>query len=360
MGIIYFAVMIGVLVFIHELGHFLAARLFGVGVTEFSVGFGPRITGFQRGGTDFVICALPLGGYVAMAQTPEEAGEEKALHAAGLWPRAAIAFAGPLFSLLFAVPCYLLVGLGMSTTPAPIVAHMSAEDSPAAVAGLQVGDEITAINGAPIHYWHELRGAIAQGGDAIEVTVQREGATQVFKVKPKHVGGHGPVIGVSHVPRDADGQPLAEQITTRDFPLAERIPHALTTSVMEPLLVSKRVISSLTGMVTGAVSTKQLGGPIMIFNVASDAGRAGWQRFLVLMAVITINLGLINLLPIPVLDGGRLVLILIEAIQRRPLSLRTQQISAMVGMAMVLALMVLAFKNDIERYWQDFASWLGA
>jgi len=122
--------------------------------------------------------------------------------------------------------------------------------------------------------------------------------------------------------------------------------------------VSNGVGTALTGMVTGQVATKQRGGPIMIFDAAGDAGREGWTRFLLLMGVITVNLGLINLLPIPILDGGRLILIGVEAVQRRPLSMRTQQLTSMVGMAMVVALMVLAFKNDIERYWDRFAGWL--
>lgn len=139
----------------------------------------------------------------------------------------------------------------------------------------------------------------------------------------------------------------------RDFAWGDRLPWTLHYALTEPFVVSGRVLSTLGGFATGSTSSSELGGPIMIFEVSGQAGSQGWRTFLVLMAVISVNLALINMLPIPILDGGRLVLLAVEAIQRKPLSARTQQITAMVGMAMVIGLMVLAFKNDIERYWSN-------
>lgn len=354
LNILYFAIIVGILVFVHELGHFLAARLFRVKVTQFAIGVGPRMTGFERKGTEFRIGWLPLGGYVLMAQHPDDGDDEqRALLDAPRWQRAAIALAGPLFSLAFPILCYLAVGLGTSTVPAPHLAYVG-EDSPAAEAGLQPGDTILAVDGDPLTYWHELEDAIISSeGHPIAVTVGRDDTQLELLVRPeRRAGDPTPKLGVWHTTpaNAADDQPRFE--TQRvDFPLADRIPYAAGYAVEQPLRVSAMVLYKLGGMVTGEVPTTELGGPILIFDVAGRAGDAGLSAFLILMAIISVNLGLINLLPIPVLDGGRLMLIAIEAIQRRPLSMRTQQITAMVGIAMVVALMVLAFKNDIERYW---------
>jgi regulator of sigma E protease len=359
MSVLYFIVMVGVLVFIHELGHFLAARLCKVKVKEFAVGMGPRLASFTRRGTRFMIGALPLGGYVLMANHDDDCeAEGKPLDQAPLLHRAWIALAGPLFSLLFAIPCYLAVGLGTTQLPAPAVGHIASADSPAAVAGLQVGDLITEANHQPVQYWHELRAEIARAPDALPLTVRRGDHTLSVTVEPLRSPGQPPQIGIFYMPFDGD-KPQPDKALMRPVPWSARAPLALRASLTRPVEVSQHVLGALGGMITGRVSTRELGGPIMIFNVASDAGREGWTRFLELMAVISINLGLLNLLPIPILDGGKLLLIGVEAVQRRPLSMRAQQVSSMVGFSLVVGLMVLAFKNDIERYWDRFSGWLG-
>lgn len=359
LSLLYFVIMVGVLVFIHELGHFFAARQCNVQVKEFAIGMGPRLASFTRRGTRFMIGAFPLGGYVLMANHDEPCDAEgKPLDQAPLLQRAWIAFAGPLFSLLFAIPCYLAVGLGTASLPAPVVGHITSADSPAAVAGLEVGDLITEANHTPIRYWHELRVEIARSPDSLPLTVQRGDQTLSLTVTPQRTSPNTPQIGIFYMPFDGD-TPQPDRALMLPIPWSERLPLALRASISRPVEVSGHVLSTLGGMITGNVSTRELGGPIMIFNVASDAGREGWQRFLELMAVISINLGLLNLLPIPILDGGKLVLISVEAIQRRPLSLRVQQISSMVGFSLVIGLMVLAFKNDIERYWDRLSGWLG-
>ncbi len=360
MSIVYFAIMVGVLVFIHELGHFLAARLFDVKVKEFAIGMGPRVASFERRGTRFMIGLLPLGGYVMMSNSDdtETKAVGKPLDQASIWQRAVIALAGPIFSVFFAVPCYLMVALGTPQLPAPVIAHISSPESPAAVAGLQIGDEVIQANGEPVRYWHELRDSIAASEDSpLNLQVRRGDQTLDIQVIPKVTPPQPPQIGVFYMPFEGD-KAVPERAVMRDISFSERVPLAFTTSIKRPIQVSGHVMSTLGGMVVGKVSTSELGGPIMIFNVASDAGREGWQRFLELMAVISINLGLLNMLPIPVLDGGKLLLLSVEAIQRRPLSLRVQQISSMVGFSLVVGLMVLAFKNDIERYWDSFSGWL--
>jgi len=236
MGLIYFAIMIGVLVTVHELGHFLAARFFKVGVTQFAVGVGPRLWTKTRGGTEYFIGALPLGGYVMMAQHEDEVNPgEKPLPSAGLWPRAVIALAGPVFSVLFALPCYFLVGLGTSTVPAPIIANMPSEERPsaAAEAGLKVGDEITAINGEAVRYWHQVSPLIqASQGNALDVSVLREGEAMTLSVTPTHVPGHGYLVGISHVPIDSEGTALVSEIVTREMAWDERFERATTMAVM--------------------------------------------------------------------------------------------------------------------------------
>jgi len=342
LSLLYFALMIGVLIFVHELGHFLAARWMGVHPKQFAIGVGPKIASFERDGTEFRVGILPLGGYVMMAETPEEAGEGRvALRAASLGRRALIAVAGPVFSFVFPMVCYLLVGLGSSSLPVPVVDEV-ADDSPAATAGLRPGDEIVAVEGQRIRMMREIAPLVAESDGAVTLEVIRDGESLEHTIVPITQDG-ARRIGLKLETGDA-----------RPFPLAERLPWTLEYAATEPFSVAGQVLSVLGGFVTGESSTTELGGPIMIFQVSGKAGNQGWRAFLIVMAIISVNLALINMLPIPILDGGRLALIGVEAIQRRPLSARTQQITAMVGMVMVIGLMVLAFKNDIERYWDAF------
>lgn len=571
MSLVYIVVLLGVLIFVHELGHFLFAKAFDVKVVRFSIGIGPKVVGYRRGETEYVICALPLGGYVQLfghsfedLEDLEEEQKQRALMAQPVWQRSLIALAGPLFNLLLPVVIYFFVTMGQGKAPPAMVGQVLPE-TPAAAAGLEPGDEIVSINGYEVRFWHEITDHISEAyNQTVSVTVRRDGAEQTFELEPEkktrtdflglnkrtfgmigiHLGTQGPTVaiddpdgpaaraGLKHFDRimavdgqavktfhairrtieNSEGTPLeltilhrypidvdygqffgqtAETVTVepvqRDgrwtigldwaemyvtevdadspaakaglrqgdevlsvdgrkygnwqqmvghiqndiykdilhrqengegvdelapsykltyergteqhtttlepdvikytgeskqqryriyvgwghisdlvmpdrvaFPFFDRMGYAAERGVTKTWEVTNMMVMGFARIVQGRVSLDTLGGPIMIGELAARAGRAGLEYFLQMMALISINLAIFNLLPIPVLDGGHLMFYAIEAIRRKPLSFRTRQILTYIGLALIVMLMVLAFKNDIERNWQDFVDWLNA
>ena len=567
MSLAYAAILIGVLIFVHELGHFLVAKLFDVKVIRFSIGFGPKIVGYQRGETEYVICALPLGGYVQMLgmtmETTEDIPKEdlpRALMAKPIWQRSLVVLAGPVFNLVFPVLIYFAVLVTMNTDVAPSRVGEVFPDMPAAAAGIQPGDLIVGIDGDEVRYWHQvIEHVTPKPGVPLKVAFERDGERKEVTLTPQtkeskdflglidetygligiHSGTYGPTIGLTSVDSPAaraglknfdrviaiDGEPISrfdqieaavrankpmklsvwrrdtidvsfgqfysqhrvdttltpvldpatntptigvrraemylsavgengpawkaglrpgdelvavdgtpfsnwamlnrhiesainpkiakakengddvtaltvgfeityrrgasEQITTLtpvvrqldiedyfrvvidwghigdrvypdeiEFPLLERLAYGAKFAVRQTVEFCRMTALGLLRTAQGRLSLDNLGGPIMIGELAAQAGRAGWDKFLEMMALISINLALINLLPIPVLDGGNLVLFALEAIKRGPLSFRTRQIAAYVGFSMILALIVLAFKNDIERQWDNIVEFV--
>jgi regulator of sigma E protease len=552
-SIAYFLILVGVLIFVHEMGHYLVARLFKVKVLSFAIGFGPRAFGFKRGDEDWVVRWLPIGGYVQMLgsdpteQVPE-ALQGQSFQSKPLWQRALIILAGPAFNLILPIPIFFAVMLATHDQDLPPVVGQILEGSPADGV-LRRGDEVVAIDGDDIRYWDQLVDRISASPDTtLTLTVLRDGQKVDVQITPsrqllrdelelsqRDVGRIGivpsqyrailgladpqgvaaragfqtfdEVVAIDGVPiqtyveleqalrkapsephtltllRDqplptdmgllslqsplvitlppatqaADGAPTwgidaaemfisqvdpgsaadkaglkrgdqvlkvdgkvfnnffsmtehmskaweqphtlqvarmgeaveatlqLERVTVigefkeerpvisagfyhasrrlppplRDLTFADRFSYASRKSVTTTIDASAVLVVALFRMAEGEMSRKSLGGPIMIGQMASKAGEAGLEYFLQMMAYISINLGIINLLPIPVLDGGHLMLFGVEAIQRRPLSLRTRQIASFIGMAIVVFLMLFAFKNDLERYWSDIAAWFG-
>ncbi|TXD38137.1 RIP metalloprotease RseP [Lujinxingia vulgaris] len=562
MSFLYFIVLIGVLVFVHELGHFLVARLFDVKVLRFALGFGPTIATYQRGETEYALCALPLGGYVQMLGGDLESIEElpdeersRALMAKPIWQRSLIILAGPLANFILPIFIYFIFGM-MQTTAPPAVVGQAYPEAPAAQAGIKAGDVIVEIDGNPVRFFHDVAHYTRPAYDQpLEIVYERNGERHTTTVTPARfeatdylgldqrtyglIGMHlgtagstialtdhdGPaaraglayfdhVIAVDDKPvqrfhelesliQESDGKPVEIQALRRfplhvdygtfykqrlitltvtpelvdgaydigvtpsemviaqvdpDSPVAkaglkpgdrilavddrkfsswslmvshihntinqrivdrdkagenpppldsdfqisflrdgeqltttlttdvtsyqdqteqvryrifngwdsfrnsvdpENIPHPFFSRVAystseafsQTWKFTRMMTLGLVRLAEGRVSTKSIGGPIMIGELAAEAGRAGWEPFLEMMALISINLAILNLLPIPVLDGGQLLLFALEAIKRGPLSFRTRQIAAYIGFTMILMLMILAFKNDIERNW---------
>lgn len=523
-------VLLGGLIFIHELGHFLVAKAFGVKVLKFSLGFGPRIVGFRKGETEYRLSLLPLGGYVKMAgddptETLSEADRGRGFLEQRPWKRALIAFAGPAMNLIFPLIAYFAVFAFQSESIAPHVGQVVA-GMPAAEAGLVPGDRIVAIEGERIHTFSDLKRFVDPNPNRpLRMEIERDGAVRVVTVTPAPyeesdpietvtVGKIGimpnpaaPVIGVTPegaaqmaglrpldrivsvqgvevgsiekaldalqkawdrgAPFDvvalrkaAEGEPTEVPVSivpTADRPLGvesgdlyvnrvvEGTPAAaaglrpgdrlisldgrtLTSwadvqkaqrekadqpfhlvwirggetheatfaqasrtemdeirdrpitvytfgafgglPVMHPPLVKvpfrpgvaavaafdaswevARKIALGIGMIaTGEIAFKNVGGPLQIYDVTTQAAEQGWEVFLHTMAMISINLGLVNLLPVPVLDGGHIVQAGVEAVRRKPLSLKAREITNAVGLAMLLTLMVFALKNDVVRY----------
>lgn len=342
-------VVLGVLIFVHELGHFIFAKLMGVGVEKFSLGFGPKLVGRKVGETEYLISAFPLGGYVKMVGENGEgelSEKEKARSFAAKPPqqRMLIVAAGPAFNLLFAYLVFILVFmLGVPSVTSRIGEVI--RDKPAARAGLRAGDLVTAINGKPVARWDDLARAIAESkGTPVALTVRRDGTILDFRVVPevssvKNVLGETvtlPVIGV------VAGE---EVVIDRFGPL-----DALQKGSVQTWNVIRLTVVSLVKIVERVIPLETIGGPIMIAKMAAKQAEAGGISFLAFMALLSVNLGVLNLLPIPILDGGHLLFYAWELVFRKPVSTKSREIAQQIGLIILLGLMVLAFYNDIARY----------
>lgn len=371
MMVIYAIVALGVLIFVHELGHFLVAKLFNVKVEKFSLGFGPKLFGKQIGETEYLLSAFPLGGYVKMfgeggiiegedagtaaagagaessAETlPELTDAEKQRSFAHKPPlqRIAIVLAGPAFNLVFAWLAFIvLCMLGVPTVTAKIGDVLP--DKPAAKAGIQKNDTVASINGQAITRWDELAGMIAESkGQPLAMTVKRGSQELPFTVTPeprvaKNLFGE-------KVDSYAIGVASAQEVVTEYFSPLEAIGKGTTQTVT----VIQLTFMSLVKLAQRIVPLDTVGGPIMIVKMAGEQAAAGGTNFLAFMALLSINLGVLNLLPVPVLDGGHLFFYVWELIFRRPVKQKVREYATQIGMALLLGLMVLAFYNDIIRY----------
>ncbi len=349
-SIIAVALVLGGLIFFHELGHFLAARAFGMGVVTFSLGFGPKLAGFTRGATRYVLSAIPLGGYVQLvAQDPDEAppegfGPESYFRLRPAWQRMIVVAAGPFFNFFLAWLLFwgLLVAEGRFEM-LPLVGQVQ-KDSPAELAGVRPGDQIVGVNGAPVENWEELSGTIRGGaGKPVVLTVERDGQRLEITVTPtirtvKNLFGEeekAPLVGIV-----ASGK-------TRSVPMGPG--SAAGEAVKQTWNVVVVTFTGLIKLIERVVPLESLGGPIMIAQMVSKQAAEGLGNVVALAALISVNLGVLNLLPIPVLDGGHLLFYAIEIVMRRPVSPRMRQLTTRLGLVFLIGLMLLATVNDIRR-----------
>ena len=342
-------VVLGVLIFVHELGHFIFAKLFKVGVEKFSLGFGPKLIGKKIGDTEYIISAFPLGGYVKMVgenADGELCPDDRARSFAEKPPlqRMAIVAAGPVFNLLFAYLLFIIifmVGVPSATTKIGEVV----EGKPAARAGIKPNDLITSIDGIRVSRWDEFAKAIVSSkGKPVVVQLMRGSTPLTVTVQPesrtaKNIFGEtvtSPVIGVV----------AAGEIVIDHFGPGE----AFVKGSIQTANVIGLTVLSVVKLVERAIPLDTIGGPIMIAKMAGQQASAGGASFLAFMALLSINLGILNLLPVPILDGGHLFFYFWEFIFRKPVSMKTREIAQQVGLVLLIALMVLAFYNDIARY----------
>jgi regulator of sigma E protease len=344
-----FIIVLGVLIFFHEFGHFLIARLFGVGVEKFSLGFGPRLIGKRVGITDYRISAIPLGGYVKMVgEEPdaEVAPEDIPLSFTHkhVVKRMLIVAAGPVFNILLAV----IIFFGTFLFEGALVFKPSVGEvtpgSPAATAGLEKGDLVTALNGMEISSWDELAEIInASQGSAITFTVRRAETTKQFLIAPKPVSVKN-LFG-EDVQRYVIGIMRSGEYYSKDLTAIQ----AVSQSLSQTYQVTELMVVIIAKLIQGDVSVKTLGGPIMIAQMAGDSAKAGVGSLIAFIALISVNLAIINLLPIPVLDGGHLLFFLIEAIKGSPVSVKVREVAQQIGLFLLIMLMILVFYNDITR-----------
>ncbi len=354
-----FLFVLSIIVFIHELGHFLVARWCGVKVTAFSLGFGPEIYAFiDRQGTRWRIAWIPLGGYVKFmddengASVPDhdaieqmsERERAQSFHAKPLWQRAAIVAAGPAANFLLAIFIFALVFtfIGQRTIE-PRVGEVIAA-SPAERAGFKAGDLIVSIGSNTITSFNDvLRVISANPEHELAVTVNRGGTPVILSVIPElkrlpdGMGGslRRGVIGIR-----ANGGPDSIEIRKTGFL------EGVVRGAQETQFIITTTLTYIGKLFTGQESGDQLGGPIRIAEISGQVAKIGIEPLLQLVAVVSVSVGLINLFPIPLLDGGHLLFYAIEAVRRRPLSARTQEIGFKIGLAIVLTLMVYATWND--------------
>ena len=443
--VVRFVIVIGILILVHELGHFFVARWTGVGVERFSIGFGPVLLRWRGKETEYVLSAIPMGGYVKMVgeENPLEGGggpvydSTKAFALKPLWARFLIVFAGPAMNLVLAAVIFavVLATLGRAVWPATV--GKVADGSPAATAGLRTGDTIVAVNGRLVAYWEDLdRALVGSAGRPLELRVRHDGAERTMTVTPRlrsvpdpvfrepreswdigagpqllpmitSVGPRSPaekaglrpgdvVLSVAGQPLythedlleairtrpgqsftltiERDGTPLTVTVTPE--PVKERLPTGEEVTVgkiqagLAPKAVRFEPYGPLTAAWQGTVRTwemtvliakglwklvsrqidlSNIGGPIQIATETTRQANDGLVSVAVFVALISVNLGVLNLLPIPMLDGGHLLFFVIEAVLGRPLSLRKREVAQQVGFVLLMVIMFFALYNDLTR-----------
>lgn len=346
--LISFIILLSILIFVHEFGHFLAARIAGVGVLKFSLGFGPKIIGRKIGETEYVLSWIPLGGFVKLLGesgteelSPED--EKRSFFKQAVWKRMLIVLAGPVFNFLLAILIFFIVLMYGLPTLTPDVGDVQKE-SAAFEAGMVQGDKILSIDGQKIIIWEDIRAVIAKTKEKkVEVIVERAGEKKPLSIKPRLSKAKN-IFG-EEVPSYLMGiAPSGKTMIERRYPW-----DAAIDSVYKTWEISKLTVISVVKMLEGVISPRTLGGPIFIAQVAGAQVKEGIVPFILFMAILSINLGVINLFPIPVLDGGHIFFYLIEIVTRREINIKVKEISQQIGFAVLLMLMLFVIFIDIER-----------
>lgn len=334
------------LIFFHELGHFLVARAFGVKVEVFSIGFGKKLLKKTYGNTEYALSLIPLGGYVKMkgqsdSDPLEQSSEADSYTSKAPWKRICILFAGPMFNILLAFLIYASLSYGDKQVLLPVLGEIKA-DYPASRAGLKSGDRVLSINGESVQTWGEMA-EIISSSSVLSLKIQRGEETFQLSLKPKEIEGKNLfgeskthyVIGVG-----AKGEFGSVYFGVWD---------ALKSGVKNTYENSLFIFEGIKKLIVGVVPTSEVGGVVSIVQVMHKASQSGWVSFALLVALLSINLGILNLLPIPALDGGHIIFNLYEMIFRKPPTPNVLYYLTLGGWAILLGLMMLGLYNDINR-----------
>jgi regulator of sigma E protease len=344
--VIGFVVLLGVLIFVHELGHFLIAKILGVKVLKFSMGFPPAMIKRQWGETEYILSWIPLGGYVKLLGEDPDSQEEippeelpRAFTVRPLSHRFAIVLAGPVFNYLSAV---LIICAGYLAGWPVLASELGKiyEGTPAMEAGFKAGDNVVAINGQRIWRWDDMRSMIEKSpGKQVTATVERDHQKIDLVVTPS----------LSNE-KDMFGEPAGRIVVSPSGKMLQlSAPNALHEGLRYSAFLTKMVVETLVKLVTGSISPQSVGGPILIIQASGESLKSGLFSFIFLMSFISINLAIINLLPIPILDGGHLMFFIVEGIIRRPVTGKIREVATQVGVLFLVFIFVLVFYNDISR-----------
>jgi regulator of sigma E protease len=344
-----FVVVLGVLVFVHELGHYLAARWRGVRVETFSIGFGHAITSWtDRSGTVWKLAWLPLGGYVKLhgQERPQDVSEDvraawipgQTFHDKPVISRAIVVAAGPVANFLLAMVLFAGLFMAIGEPVALPVIGAVLPDSAAFRAGLMTNDRIVSIAGDPIRTFEDLQHVITMHpGETLKMTIQRDGADQQVDVTTESRDSGGRKVGLLGV---RGGAMEYRHVS---------VPAALVGGVTQTWTITRETFTGLAQMISGTRGTEELGGPLRIAQLSGQVAQLGAASLVSFIAVLSVNLGLINLFPVPVLDGGHLVFYLAEALRGRPLPQRAQEYGFRAGLAFLACLFVFATWNDLTH-----------
>jgi regulator of sigma E protease len=341
-------IVLGILVFVHELGHFLLAKRLGVGVVTFSLGFGPKLIGRKIGETQYQVSAFPLGGFVKLiGENSEEEVPEKdqarSFSNQPIWKRVLIICAGPFFNFFLAVALFSTINLfGIPFSPSK-VGEVS-PGFPAEKAGLKKGDVILSIDGEGVSKWDELSKMIRNSkGKDLSIKVKRNGEILEIKITPKLstqknlFGEEIKIYAIGITPSD-------------DFVIQKVGPiEAMGKGLIQTWNGIELTLVTVVKLIERVVPAKTIGGPILIAQLAGEQAKRGLLSLVLFTAILSINLGVINLFPIPILDGGHFLFLGLEAVLRRPISMKKMEIAQQVGLIFIILLMLFAFYNDLIR-----------
>ena len=349
MGIIVALLVLSVLIFFHELGHFTVARFFGVQVDVFSIGFGKKLYTRMIGKTEWSISLIPLGGYVKMkgqddTDPTKKSYDEDSYNSKKPWQRILILLAGPFANFVLAFVLYLAIAnLGVPKLLAEV--GEVGEKTPASEAGIQKEDIILAINGKEITYWESISESINETQGTINLVVARANQRQTLSITPQIIEDQN-IFGEPITRRVIGISPSGKQ-TTVYYGFIEGLEYAWDETLKASLLI----VQSLQKLLTGVVGADKVGGIITIVDITSQASASGILALFFFTALISVNLGVLNLLPIPALDGGHIMFNLYEMITRKIPSEKVMMKITIVGWMMLGSLMVLGLYNDINRLW---------
>jgi regulator of sigma E protease len=343
-----FIAVLSVLIVVHEFGHFIVARRLGIRVEKFSLGFGPKLFGFKGKVTEYIVCAIPIGGYVKMAGDSRETckGQRHEFFSRSARERAQVIIMGPIFNYILSFFCFWSIFfIGFPVLTSKVGALL--DDMPAKLAGVQINDSIIAVDGQTTPYWEDVASVIhdKKEGQSVKLTINRKDKQVDLNIMPefkktKNLLGEEITVGLIGI------APSEETVKVK-YGLFE----ALKMGTQRLIDITSLTLVALGKMLTGSLSLREsVTGPLGIFFATNKAFQFGPAALLHLVAVLGVSLAIFNILPVPLLDGGHILFIFIEKIRGKPVSAKTEEFLNRISLTLLLILVVLVFYNDLIRY----------